>query len=217
MGELYMKIGIIGATGKAGNLILKEAVERGHQVTAIVRDAAKLTDKNVEVLEKSIFDLKSDDVKQFDVVVNAFGAPLGEEQAHVDAGHALIEALKGTDTRAIIVGGAGSLYVDENKTVRVVETPDFPDMFKPTATGQGRNLQELQGTTDISWTFISPSALFNPEGKRTGSYQAGKDNLLVNSKGESYISYADYAIAVLDEIETPKHKNERFTVVSEAE
>jgi putative NADH-flavin reductase len=212
-----MKIGIIGATGKAGNLILKEAVERGHQVTAIVRDAAKLTDKNVEVLEKSIFDLKSDDVKQFDVVVNAFGAPLGEEQAHVDAGHALIEALKGTDTRAIIVGGAGSLYVDENKTVRVVETPDFPDMFKPTATGQGRNLQELQGTTDISWTFISPSALFNPEGKRTGSYQAGKDNLLVNSKGESYISYADYAIAVLDEIETPKHKNERFTVVSEAE
>jgi putative NADH-flavin reductase len=212
-----MKIGIIGATGKAGNLILKEAVERGHQVTAIVRDAAKLTDKNVEVLEKSIFDLKSDDVKQFDVVVNAFGAPLGEEQAHVDAGHALIEALKDTDTRAIIVGGAGSLYVDENKTVRVVETPDFPDMFKPTATGQGRNLQELQGTTDISWTFISPSALFNPEGKRTGSYQAGKDNLLVNSKGESYISYADYAIAVLDEIETPKHKNERFTVVSEAE
>lgn len=212
-----MKIGIIGATGKAGNLILKEAVERGHQVTAIVRDAAKLTDKNVEVLEKSIFDLKSDDVKQFDVVVNAFGAPLGEEQAHVDAGHALIEALKGTDTRAIIVGGAGSLYVDENKTVKVVDTPDFPDMFKPTATGQGRNLQELQGTTDISWIFISPSALFNPEGKKTGSYQAGKDNLLVNSKGESYISYADYAIAVLDEIENPKHKNERFTVVSEAE
>ena len=212
-----MKIGIIGATGKAGNLILKEAVERGHQVTAIVRDAAKLADKNIEVLEKSIFDLKSDDVKQFDVVVNAFGAPLGEEQAHVDAGHALIEALKGTDTRAIIVGGAGSLYVDENKTVKVVDTPDFPDMFKPTATGQGRNLQELQGTTDISWTFISPSALFNPEGKRTGSYQVGKDNLLVNSKGESYISYADYAIAVLDEIETPKHKNERFTVVSEAE
>lgn len=212
-----MKIGIIGATGKAGNLILKEAVERGHQVTAIVRDATKLEDKSVEVLERSIFDLKSDDVKQFDVVVNAFGAPLGEEQAHVDAGHSLIEALKGTDARAIIVGGAGSLYVDENKTVKVVDTPDFPDMFKPTATGQGRNLQELQETTGISWTFISPSALFNPEGKRTGSYQAGKDNLLVNSKGESYISYADYAIAVLDEIENPKHKNERFTVVSETE
>lgn len=209
-----MNIGIIGATGKAGSLILKEAVERGHQVTAVVRDAAKLTDENAAVLEKDIFHLTSEDVKQFEVVVNAFGAPLGEEQAHVDAGHALIEALKGTDTRAIVVGGAGSLYVDEAKTVRVMDTPDFPEMFKPTASGQGRNLQELQETTDISWTFISPSALFDSEGERTGAYQAGKDHLLVNAKGESYISYADFAIAVLDEIEHPKHKNERFTVAS---
>ncbi|MBP2079037.1 NAD(P)-dependent oxidoreductase [Oceanobacillus polygoni] len=210
-----MKIGIIGASGKAGSLILQEAINRGHEVTAIVRDAAKITDKKVTVMEKSIFDLTSEDINQFEVVVNAFGAPLGEEQAHVDAGHALIEALKGTETRAIIVGGAGSLYVDENKTVRVIDTPDFPDMFKPTATGQGRNLTELQETADIRWTFISPSAIFDPEGKRTGSYQKGKDNLLVNSKGESYISYADYAIAVLDEIENPQHRNERFTVVSE--
>ncbi|MDR7235844.1 NAD(P)-dependent oxidoreductase [Neobacillus drentensis] len=212
-----MKIVIIGASGKAGSLILKEAVSRGHEVTAIVRDASKLEDKNVAVIEKTIFDLTSDDVKKFDVVVNAFGAPLGEEQAHVDAGHALIEALKGTNTRAIIVGGAGSLYVDENKTVQVIDTPDFPDFVKPTAKGQGRNLKELQETTGITWTFISPSAVFDAEGKRTGSYQAGKDNLLVNSKGESYISYADYAIAVLDEIENPQHINERFTVVGEAE
>lgn len=210
-----MKIGIIGASGKAGSLILQEAINRGHEVTAIVREVAKITDKKVTVMEKSIFDLTSEDINQFEVVVNAFGAPLGEEQAHVDAGHALIEALKGTETRAIIVGGAGSLYVDENKTVRVIDTPDFPDMFKPTATGQGRNLTELQETADIRWTFISPSAIFDPEGKRTGSYQKGKDNLLVNSKGESYISYADYAIAVLDEIENPQHRNERFTVVSE--
>ncbi|OIK16692.1 hypothetical protein BIV60_03465 [Bacillus sp. MUM 116] len=212
-----MKIGIIGASGKAGSIILKEAVNRGHEVTAIVRDASKLKEKNVAIIEKSIFDLTSDDVKTFDVVVNAFGAPLGEEQAHVDAGHALIEALKGTNTRAIIVGGAGSLYVDENKTVKVIDTPDFPDIVFPTAKGQGRNLQELQETSNITWTFISPSAIFDAEGKRTGSYQSGKDHLLVNSKGESYISYADYAIAVLDEIENPQHINERFTVVGEAE
>ncbi|WNS75442.1 NAD(P)-dependent oxidoreductase [Bacillus sp. DTU_2020_1000418_1_SI_GHA_SEK_038] len=212
-----MNIGIIGASGKAGNLILKEAVSRGHDVTAIVRDASKLEDKNVVVIEKSIFDLTSDDVEKFDVVVNAFGAPLGEEQAHVDAGHALIEALKGTNTKAIIVGGAGSLYVDENKTVTVLETPDFPDIYKPTAKGQGRNLQELQETSNITWTFISPSAFFDAEGKRTGSYLSGKDHLLVNSKGESYISYADFAIAVLDEIENPQHINERFTVVGETE
>lgn len=212
-----MKIGIIGASGKVGSLILKEAVNRGHQVTAIVRNQSKLNNTNVEVIEKNILDITQDDVKQFEVVVNAFGAPLGEEQAHVDAGHALIEAIKGTNTKAIIVGGAGSLYVDENKTVQVLDTPDFPDMFKPTAKGQGRNLQELQTTTDITWTFISPSAAFDPEGKRTGAYQSGKDHLLVNSKGESYISYADYAIAVLDEIENPQHVNERFTVVGEAE
>lgn len=216
-GDIKMKIAIIGASGKAGNLILKEAVSRGHEVTAIVRNASKLEEKNVAVIEKSIFDLTSEDLKEFEVVVNAFGAPLGEEQPHVDAGHAFIEALKGTETRAIVVGGAGSLYADENQTVTVVETPDFPDAFVPTAKGQGRNLQELKNTTDISWTFISPSAVFDAEGKRTGSYQAGKDNLLVNSKGESYISYADYAIAVLDEIENPKHINERFTVVGEAE
>jgi putative NADH-flavin reductase len=216
-GVTIMKIAVIGASGKAGSFILKEAVERGHQVTAIVRDASKVTDKNVAVIEKSIFDLTPEDLKQFEVVVNAFGAPLGEEQAHVDAGHALIEALKGTNTRAIVVGGAGSLYVDEKKTVKVIDTPGFPDIVKPTAKGQGRNLQELQETTDITWTFISPSAVFDAEGKKTGSYQTGKDNLLVNSKGDSYISYADYAIAVLDEIENPQHLNERFTVVGDAE
>ncbi|ASS62164.1 MULTISPECIES: NAD(P)-dependent oxidoreductase [Bacillus] len=212
-----MKIGIIGATGKAGSLILKEAVSRGHEVTAIVRDAAKLKEEKISIVEKNIIDLTSDDLKKLDVVVNAFGAPLGEEQAHIDAGRALIRVLKGMGTRAVIVGGAGSLYVDENKTVSVMDTPDFPEIFIPTAKGQGRNLQELKETSDMNWTFISPSAVFDPDGKRTGFYQSGKDHLLVNSKGESYISYADYAIAVLDEIENPKHINERFTVVGEAE
>ena len=183
-----MNIAVIGASGKAGNLILKEAVNRGQQVTAIVRDASKIQDKNVAVIEKNIFDLTSGDLKEFDVVVNAFGAPLGEEQAHVDAGHALIEALKGTSTRLIVVGGAGSLFVDENKTVKVIDTPEFPDIVKPTARGQGRNLQELQETSDLTWTFISPSAVFDPEGKRTGSYQSGKDHLLVNSKGKAILA-----------------------------
>ena len=212
-----MKVGIIAATGKVGSLVLKEAKQRGHEVTAIVRDATKLTDKSVPVIEKSIFDLTTEDVKQFDIVVNAFGAPLGEEQAHVDAGHALIEAAKGTETRIIVVGGAGSLYVDEAKTVKLIDTPEFPDFVKPTAKGQGGNLEELQQTADLKWTFISPSAFFDAEGKRTGSYTAGKDHLLVNSQGDSYISYADFAIAVVDEIEQANHINERFTVVGEKE
>jgi putative NADH-flavin reductase len=210
-----MKVGIIAATGKAGSLILKEAVSRGHDVTAIVRNKSKLKDKNVKVIEKNAFDLTKEDLKEFDVVVNAFGAPIGVKDDHINVGRVLIEALKGTDTRLIVVGGAGSLFLDDTQTRRVAET--LPDFVQPTANGQLQNLLDLQQTTDLSWTFISPPLTFDPDGKRTGKYQKGKDQLLYNSKGESYISYADYAIAVVDEIENPQHIKERFTVVGEAE
>jgi uncharacterized protein len=211
-----MKIGIIGASGKAGSLILKEAIERGHEVTAIVRNATKIQNENVSVLEKDVFDLQNNDLKELDVVVNAFGAAPGHEHLHVEAGRALIEALKGaTQTRLIVVGGAGSLYVDEAKTLRVMDTPDFPKEYFETASNQGKNLEDLQNSNGIQWTFISPAAFFDPQGERTGSYQKGKDQLIVNSKGNSYVSYADFAIAVLDEIENPQHINERFTLVSE--
>ncbi|SFF04753.1 NAD(P)-dependent oxidoreductase [Alteribacillus iranensis] len=212
-----MKIAVIGASGKAGSLILKEAINRNHLVTAVIRNADKLKDQSIPVIEKDVFKLQREDLQAFDVVVNAFGAPLGEEQAHVDAGRKLIEALSGTKTRLLVVGGAGSLYVDEEKTMKVIDTPEFPDVVKPTAKGQGRNLDDLQKSTNLTWTFISPSAVFDPEGKRTGTYRTGNDHLLTNSKGDSYISYSDYAIAVVDEIENSKHVNERFTVVGEAE
>lgn len=212
-----MKIAVIGATGKAGSLIVKEAVSRGHEVTAIVRNASKVQDQGIAALEKDVFQLTSEDLKGFDAVVNAFGAPMGQEHLHVDAGRVLIEALKGApQTRLIVVGGAGSLFVDEQQTIRLVNTPEFPKEYFATASNQGKNLEDLQQSTGIQWTFISPSAFFNPEGRRTGKYQTGKDNLLVNSQGNSHVSYADYAIAVVDEIEKPKHINERFTVVSEA-
>lgn len=211
-----MKIAVIGAGGKAGSEIVKEALHRGHEVTAIVRSAAKVTDSRAAVMEKDVFDLTAGDLKGFDAVVNAFGAPFGQEHLHVDAGNVLINALKDVPgTRLIVVGGAGSLFVDEAKTTRVVETPGFPDFVKPTALNQGKNLEILQGTEGLKWTFVSPSANF-AVGARTGSYVKGKDHLLVNSKGESYVSYADYAIAIVDEIEKPEHVGERFTVVSES-
>ena len=213
-----MKIGIIGASGKAGSLILKEALTRGHEVTAIVRDEAKVQNQGASVLEKDVFDLKAEDIKEFDVVVNAFGAAPGKEHLHVDAGNILIEAMKGApQTKLIVVGGAGSLFVDEAKTIRVLDTPEFPKEYFATAYNQSKNLGDLQNATGIQWTFISPSAFFDPQGNRTGGYKLGKDNLLVNSKGESYVSYADFALAVLDEIENPQHINQRFTVVAEAE
>lgn len=211
-----MKIGIIGATGKAGSLIYKEANARGHELTAIVRNAAKIEDANASVLEKDIFDLKGEDLTQFDVVVNAISAPPGQEHLHVEAGRSLINAIKNApNTKLVVVGGAGSLFVDEAKTIKVMDTPDFPKEYLATATNQGKNLEDLQQSEGINWTFVSPAAFFNPEGKRTGSYKRGKDNLIVNAKGNSYVSYADYAIAVVDEVENPQHVNERFTVVSE--
>lgn len=212
-----MNIGIVGATGKAGSLILDEAVNRGHDVTAIVRNASKLTNDNVSVIEKDVHDLTREDFKGLEVAVNAFGAPLGEKDAHVEAGRALINALAGTGTRLIVVGGAGSLYIDDSRTMTVIDTPNFPDMFKPTAGGQSENLKELEQTTNLKWTFISPSAEFDAEGKRTGTYETGTDILLVNNSEESYISYADFAIAVIDEAENSEHVNERFTVVAEKE
>ncbi|TDF98094.1 NAD(P)-dependent oxidoreductase [Paenibacillus piri] len=211
-----MKIAVIGASGKAGTFIAKEAMSRGHEVTAIVRDASKIN--YVHSIEKEVFDLKADDLRPFDVVVNAFGTAPGQEQLHVEAGRVLIEALKGApDTRLIVVGGAGSLFVDEAQTVRLMNTPEFPKEYFATASNQGKNLDDLLQSSGIQWTFLSPSAFFNPAGARTGTYQTGEDRLLVNSKGDSYISYADYAIALVDEIEQPKHRNKRFTVVGEAE
>ncbi|KAI7253150.1 hypothetical protein KC345_g11407, partial [Hortaea werneckii] len=163
-----------------------------------------------------IFALTAEDLQGYDAVVNAFGAPFGQEHLHVDAGNVLIEALKkAPGTRLIVVGGAGSLYVDEARTVKVVDTPGFPDFVKPTALNQSKNLEILQGTEGLRWTFVSPSANF-AVGERRGAYVKGRDNLLVNSKGESYVSYADYAIAILDELEQPQHIGERFTVVSES-
>lgn len=213
-----MKIGIIGATGKAGQEILKEAQSRGHEVTAIVRDAQKMTGSSVAVLEKDVFHLEAEDIKGFDVIVNAFGAPAGQEHLHVEAGKKLIDILKeAPDTRLIVVGGAGSLFVDEAKTTRLMDTPEFPKEYFATSSKQGENLKDLQNSKGLKWTFLSPAAFFNPEGKRTGSYVKGKDHLIVNSKGDSYVSYADYAIALVDEIEQAAHVGERFTVVSEAE
>lgn len=212
-----MKIGIIGAAGKAGNLILKEALNRGHDVTAIVRNASKVKE-NVNIIEKDLFDLTTEDLKPFDVVVNAFAAPIGQEHLYINATNALIEVLKyAPNTRLIVIGGAGSLYVDEEKTTPLYKTPDFPDFIYPTAENAAKSLEILQQTDSIKWTFISPAAEFDYEGKRTGSYQKGKDHLIFNSKGKSYVSYADFAIALVDEIENPQHINERFTVVSESE
>ncbi|WP_252311413.1 NAD(P)-dependent oxidoreductase [Sinobaca sp. H24] len=210
-----MNIGIIGATGKAGKLITEEALKRGHKVTAIVRDASKVDKAEVSVVEKNIFEITAEDMEPYEVVVNAFGSAEGEP--YVKAANVLIPALQKVDTKLFVVGGAASLFVDEDKTTRLIDTPEFPDAYKPMAGGMAEQLTQLEQAEGITWTFLSPPAVFDADGVKTGSYETGKDHLLVNKKGDSYISYPDYAVAVLDEIEHPQHVNERFTIVGEAE
>lgn len=210
-----MKIAIIAATGKVGHLVQEEAKYRGYNVTAIVRDARKLTDNTIHFIEKNLFSLTTDDIKPFDVVVNAFGTAPDNADDHIRFGRHLITLFSGLKTRLIVVGGAGSLFVDPAKTQRLMDTAEFPDAFKSIAAAQGQNLQDLQKTTDVNWTFLSPAAFFDPNGKRTNHYIVGNDNVIVNQNGDSYISYSDYAVALIDEVEKPAHIRQRFTVVGE--
>ena len=212
-----MKIGIIGATGKAGSKISAEALIRGHEVIPLIRNASKLTDnKDSHYIEKDLYDLTYDDIKNLDVVVDAFNAPPGKEELHQTSLAYIVSLIQGHENpRLIIVGGAGSLYVDDTKTTRLIDTPDFPEVARPTAVNMSKAFEQLKLAEDINWTYVSPSAFFNPEGKRTGKYQLGQDQLLTNSKGESEISYADFALALVDEIENQLFMGQRITVCSE--
>ncbi len=208
-----MKIGIIGATGQAGSLIAEEAVQRGHQVTAIVRHPEKLRLK-LPVLAKDLFALTTADLTDFDVIVDAFRPANAHEDQHQTSLQHLVDILHSTAVRLLVVGGAGSLFVDDAQTTRLYETPNFKDEWKPTSVNMGKALINLQKVTDVQWTYLSPSAAFLADAPRTGSYDIGQDRLLTNLAGKSEISYADFAIALVDEIEKPQHKQQRFTVVS---
>lgn len=206
-----MKIGVIAANGKEGRLIVKEALDRGMDVTAIVRSANKTEAK--KVIQKDIMDLTKDDLKDFDVVVDAFGVwdPAKMNLHSVTLNH-LADILSGSSTRLLVVGGAGSLYTDKTHSLKISETPDFPKEYLPVANGMGKALDELRKRNDVKWTYISPAAVFDPEGKRTGSYVLAGEEFPTNEKGESYISYADYAIAMVDEAEKGNHVGERISV-----
>lgn len=137
----------------------------------------------------------------FDVVVDAFGAWAERElPLHSSSLKVLCDALPGTDIRLLVVGGAGSLYVNPEHTACVADGPDFPDMFKPLAAAMAKALSELRQRNDVKWTYISPAGDFQAEGERSGEYILGGEELTLNEKGESIISYADYAIAMVDEI-----------------
>ncbi len=200
------KIAIIGATGRAGSQLLEEALRRGHSVTAIARNPATLQGR-VGVTPVAL-DIKDAAALQqalagHDVVLSA---------AHfsgIPAETLLTPAKKAGIKRVLVVGGAGSLLLPDNS--RVIDSPDFPEAYKAEASAGAVYLDTLKQEKDLDWTFLSPSAEF-VEGERTGHYRLGKDHLLIGADGKSWITFADYAIALLDEVEKPAHSRQRFTV-----
>ena len=213
-----MKIAVIAANGKAGQLITKEAVGRGHDVTAVVRgENRSAASKALE--GKDILSLEKADLADFDVVIDAFGAWTPETLGdHVKTSQHLADLLSGTGVRLLIVGGAGSLYVNPEHTVRIVDTPDFPAEFVPLASAQCDELTEIRKRDDVRWTFVSPAADFVADGERTGKYILAGEELTTNAAGVSSISYADYAIAMVDEAErtgADAHVRERISVLGE--
>lgn len=209
-----MKIAVVCANGKAGKLIVQEAVDRGLDVTAVVRGQNQTA--AAKAIQKDLFDLSAGDLAGFDVVIDAFGAWTEETlPQHSTSLKHLCDILSGTDTRLLVVGGAGRLYVNPEHTACVAEGADFPDAFKPLAAAMAKALAELRARTDVKWTYISPAGDFQADGARTGKYILGGEELTLNSKGESVISYADYAIAMVDEAVGGGHIRQRISVVAE--
>lgn len=204
-----MKVAIIGATGNAGSHLLKEALNRDLAVTAIVRHPEKLEVK-VPILVKDLFELTTQDLAYFDVVIDAFRPPVGKEFLHQTSLRHLTDLLKGTNTRLLVVGGTSSLFVDEAH--RMIDLSDPNAVYYPTAYNMYQAFLELKEHQDLGWTYLSPAANFIPDGERTAQYQVSDEHLRKNAAGKSEISMADYAIAMIDEVVAPKHEKEHFSV-----
>ena len=207
-----MKIAVLAANGKVGSLIVKEAVERGNDVTAIVREENKTVAK--KFIKKDILDLTENDLKDFDVVITAFGAWTEDTlPLHKTTVEHLANILANKNTRFLVVGGAGSLYTDESFKTQLFTTPDFPVDYYPIASNQAKGLDVLRDRKDVKWTYVSPAAEFEFDWERKGEYQLAGEVFTVNAEGKSEISYADYAIAMVDEAEKGNHINQRISVL----
>lgn len=208
-----MRIGLIAANGKLGKKILLEAYYRQHDVTAIVLNKG-LVKYDVPVIEADLFDLTKEQLEQFDVIINAFAPTDNNHALHLEAGNHLVSLLEGTKTRLFIIGHSGCLYVDEEKTVRLHELEDFPEHLAEPARYHLELLEQLK-EKNLEWTFLAPSPKFDVDGPRTGHYVTGEESVIFNSQLDSYISYSDFAVATIDEIENSNFINKVYTVASE--
>lgn len=212
-----MKIALIGASGRVGSRVLDEAIRRGHSVTAIMRNPAKVAPRErvrVAALDANDSSALAATLRDHDVVVHALN-PFDGDPAEVRAENqrratqSIIAATKVAGVRRLVaVGGAGTL---QHQGVRFMDHPDFPPDWRGGAIATAVVNELLYQQRDLDWTILSPSHWFRP-GERTGQFRLGLDELLVPLNGESRISMEDYAIALVDELERPRHVGRRFTV-----
>lgn len=213
MSEKNLKVAVVAANGRAGQLVVEETTRRGMDVTAVVRG------ENKTAAEKSLvtdaLGLTAADLAGFDAVVDAAGGWTPETiPAITNVAVHLADCVAGTSTRLVVVGGAGSLFVNPEHTATVDQGPDFPEDWKPLSAAHGAALANLRGRADVAWTYVSPAADFQADGERTGEYTLAGEELTLNAAGQSTVSYADYAIAIVDLLESGEHVCERVSVVS---
>ena len=210
--RIIMNILVIGANGNAGRRIVEKALKAGHQVTGVVRREGAI--EAIPTIVKDALQLTKQELTQFDVVVNATSAFTPDAyHLQTDLTLLLVKALANTNTRLIVVGGAGSLYVDEDHTVQLYDTPDFPEEYLGLAKAQGNAIDILRKFSNVDWTFFSPAADFDEKGVESKDYVLGNENFILNKDGNSYISYETYAQILVDEINNHKFSRQRFTAV----
>ena len=210
-----MKIAVFGAGGRIGSRIVDEALNKGHNVTAVVRHPENYTKihRHLKVAKGDLFKTQDVETGAFDqdAVVSAYSPAAGVPPSTItEVTVPLINGLKQAHVkRLIIVGGAGSLEVAPGK--QLVDTPDFPEAYKPASLAHSEALKIYQKEKDLDWTFVSPSAVIMP-GERTGKFRTAANQLLTAANGKSYISMEDFAAGIIDEIENPMHIREIFTI-----
>lgn len=211
-----MRIAVFGATGQVGSRVVREALARGHQVTAVVRDATRATCLS-EAAQVVVGDAsRVDDVVrvglEHDLLVGATRPPPGSEGDLVECAQCLLNGVGLVGSRLLLVGGAASLAVPGNEGGTVLDDRSLvQDAWRPLAMACAEQLEVCRSEMIADWTYLSPPAWIAP-GERTGAYRLGRDELVVDAQGESRISFEDFAVALLDEAEQPRHSQTRFTV-----
>lgn len=215
-----MKIALIGGTGFVGSAILKEALNRGQQVTAVLRHPEKLSikDKNLKVIPGNVMDTEklSELIKGNDAVVSAYNPGWSNPDIYNEflKGSLSIQAAvkKSGIKRLITLGGAGSSYIAPN--LQLIDTPEFPAEWKAGALAARDYLNILRKEDELDWTFVTPAIEMHPgtSGVRKGIYRTGLENPVFDENKKSIISVEDVAVAVVDELEKPKHVRQRFTI-----